>query len=177
MWRGVQRFFAKFHPWGYQRHVKSALALYRRGEVRRDGLELKSLCSTVEIEWRARDIHPWDRQRPIDEKRAAFVAQTLADTEAAIFRLFQALPHVDWLQIRVFAMDPETPILAGTVSRAALRGIRPGLSIGMRLRELGITYHSAGLRFESLGDNAVIYDHQRPARFPELATLDRNRKM
>jgi hypothetical protein len=176
MWRPVQRVFAELDAWRYQRRIQWALALHRRGEARRDGLELASICSNIEIEWSARDIHPWDCHRSPEEKRVAFVAQTLSDTEAAIGRLFEALPAIGALQIRVLGIRSSEPILGGTVYRASLSGIRPELSIGMRLRELGITYHSAGLRFESLADQGFVYDRPWTERFPEMATFYKSRK-
>lgn len=154
MWRVL---FAKLDAWRYKRRVGWALALYRRGEVRRDGLALASISSNMEIEWRARDVHPWDRNRPQEERRIAFVAQTLSDTEAAILRLFEALPYIQALEIRVLGIGSVTPILGGTVYRDSLAEIRPDLSIGMRLRELGITFHSTGLQFESLADSGSSY--------------------
>jgi hypothetical protein len=157
--------------------VQWALALHRRGEARRDGLGLASICSNIEIEWRARDIHPWDCDRSAEEKRSAFVAQTLSDTEAAILRLFEALPYVHVLQIRVLGNGSGMPIVGGTVYRSYLARIRPGLSIGMRLRELGMTYHSAGVRFESLAHHGGTYDRPWLDCLPGLAAFYGNREM
>lgn len=71
----------------------------------------------------------------------------LADTEAAIHRLFAALPQVDVITVRVLDRVAETVIISGTVARAAAlnqdeRNRDEGLSIGMRLLYLGLTYHS-----------------------------------
>lgn len=41
--------------------IEYALALHARNEVRRDGLTLTKTSSQLVIEWRARDVHPWDR--------------------------------------------------------------------------------------------------------------------
>jgi len=86
------------------------------------------------------------------------------------------LPYTDSLQIRVLGIGSETPILGGTVYRSSLAESRQELSIGMRLRELGITYHSEGIRFESLADHGRIYDRPLMDRFPEMATFYRSRK-
>src|SRR5579864_776789 len=79
----------KLDGYRYKHDIERALALHLRGEVRSDGLNPTSLATHLEIEWRARDIHPWDRGLLSPAQRAAaFVKQSLADTEAAIYRLF-----------------------------------------------------------------------------------------
>jgi hypothetical protein len=139
----------------YQRNIERALALHLRSEVRSDGLKPVNSTTHLEIEWRARDIHPWDRSLLSPTQRgAAFVKQSLADTEAAIHRLFEALPQIDVINLRVFDRTSETLIITGTVARPVTSGRDEKLSIGMRLRYLGITYHSAGSLFEALeGDH------------------------
>jgi hypothetical protein len=143
--------FRKLDAFRYQRNIEGALALHRRGEVRKDGLTAVSVATHLEIEWRARDLHPWDR--PLlsrGEMAAAFVRQSLADTEAAVQRLFEALPQVDVLTLRVLDHASETVIISGSVARADVSNRDERLSIGMRLRYLGLTYHSAGSFFEPL---------------------------
>jgi hypothetical protein len=151
------------HVWGtllrklerrrYKRGIKRALALHLRGEVRRDGLNPISVTTHLEIEWRARDIHPWDRDLlSPGEKAVAFVRQSLADTEAAIYRLFEAASQVDVVTLRVFDRTSANVIISGTVSRPAILARDEELSIGMRLRNLGLTYHSAGSLFEALDE-------------------------
>jgi hypothetical protein len=137
----------------YEHGIERALALYLRGEVRNDGLEPINLTTQLRIEWRARDIHPWDRGllSPA-QKAAAFVEQSLADTEAAICRLFEALPQVNAIALRVLDRTSDTVIIFGTVSRLAAVTRDESLSIGMRLMYLGLTYHSAGSLFEPLED-------------------------
>lgn len=150
MLRGIGKLLRKLNAASYGRRVERSLALYNRGEARRDGLELITICHRLEIEWRARDVHPWDRDRADSEKRPAFVEQCLSDTEAAVLRLFDALPHLDARQLRVLALDSDEAILGGTVLRSDLSDLSPELSVGMRLRTLGITYHSVGSQFELL---------------------------
>jgi hypothetical protein len=138
----------------YKQNIERALALYLRGEVRRDGLEPINLTTQLQIEWRARDIHPWDLSLLSPAQKAAtFVEQSLADTEAAIRRLFEALPQVDAIALRVLDRTSDTVIISGTVSRLAAAARDEHLSIGMRLMYLGLTYHSAGSLFEPLEED------------------------
>jgi hypothetical protein len=137
-------------------HVLKTLLrkLHLRGEVRSDGLDPINLTTQLQIEWRARDVHPWDRGLLSPARRAAaFVEQSLVDTEAAIHRLFEALPQVDVIALRVLDRTSEAVIISGTVSRLAASARDENLSIGMRLLYLGLTYHSAGSLFEPLEDH------------------------
>ena len=146
----------------YERGIKRALALHLCGEVRRDGLNLGGVTTHLDIEWWAREVHPWDRGLLSPSERAsAFVEQALADTEAAVHRLFAALPQIDAITLKVREFGSERLIISGTVLRPSTLDRNQELSIGMRLRYLGVTYHSAGSLFESLEE-----DHS-PA-LPEL---------
>jgi hypothetical protein len=150
----LERLFSKLDGRRYKHNIERALALHLRGEVRRDGLNPASLTTHLEIEWRTRDIHPWDRSLLSPAQRAAaFVKQSLADTEAAIYRLFEALPQVDVISLRVFDQTSEKAIISGTVSRPVPSARDEKLSIGMRLMYLGLTYHSAGSLFEPLEED------------------------
>ncbi len=157
MWRFLETYLGNLDLWRYHHNIDRALALHLRGEVRRDGLALNKACNRLEIHWWARDIHPWDRDLPPETKASLFAEQTLADTEAAIFRLFEALPHVDVIKLTVLGPRSETPIMSGTVHRSTLGTARRDLmSIGMRLRDLGVCYHLAGWEFQSLdSDNGT----------------------
>jgi hypothetical protein len=147
----LEALLRKIDAYRYRRNVECALALHRRGEVRRDGLNPVNIATHLEIEWRARDIHPWDRSiLSRAERSTAFVKQSLTDTEAAIHRLFAALPHVDVISLKVRDQISENVIISGTVSRLAILAENEELSIGMRLMYLGLTYHSAGSLFEEL---------------------------
>jgi hypothetical protein len=146
MWRLLERCLRRLDVWRFQHSVKDALALHRRGEVRSDGLTLDNLCNHLEIRWRARDIHPWDRDRNLssNQRQAAFAEQALADTEAAIVRLFERLPHFDAIELSVLEPVSEELIAAGTVHRSDLSARRPYLlSVGMRLGEMGVRYNFA----------------------------------
>ena len=70
------------------------------------------------------------------------VRQSLADTEAAITRLFQALPQVDVIALTVLERNSESVIMAGTVDRSVVEPDAE-LSVGMRLWQRGITYRTA----------------------------------
>jgi hypothetical protein len=103
----------------------------------------------LEVEWRARDIHPWDRAIPAEERAALFVKQTFADTDAALSRLFGTLPHIDSVELRVLDAKSEQAIMSGLVYRSSLAMRRP-LSDRMWLGQLGISFRLSGNRFEPL---------------------------
>jgi hypothetical protein len=150
----LERLFCKLDCYRFKHNVEHALALHLRGEVRRDGLHPTNLRTHLEIEWRARDIHPWDRSLLAPAQRAAaFVEQSLADTEAAVYRLFEDVHQVDVITLKVFDQTSDNVIISGTVSRADILARDEELSIGMRLRNLGLTYHSAGSVFERLEED------------------------
>jgi len=155
MWRILENKLREWQIKRSKRRVERALGLHLRGEVRRDGLKLNHFQNRLEIEWRARDVHPWDRDLPPERRLLLFVEQLLADTEAAISRLFDALPAVDVIDLRVLNPDSETAIIEGTVFRSALNRNRHLLSVKMRLMEMGISYRLIGSRFAS---PAPIYD-------------------
>ncbi len=171
MWQVIHDAYSRLEASIHRRRIVRALALHRRGEVRRDSLCLLSMCNSLRVEWRAREVHPWDRDDPDDQKRMALVTQTLADTYAAISRLFAALPQVDVLEVRVLEGESEIPILAGTVNRSSLNDLTDLLSVGMKLSRLGIVYHSAGLQFESLAEHRISADLSWAERNPQFATL------
>lgn len=130
----------RFDTWRYRRNLRCALALHLRGEVRRDGLKIEALCHRLELRWRARDIHPWDRELvSATERPALFLEQTLMDTEAAIIRLFKTLPVLDVLEVNVLDHTSENVIVSRTVDRSMLDKGRNLLSVRMRLCELGVT--------------------------------------
>ncbi len=153
MWRILED---KLRDWKIdrcRRRVERALGLNLRGEVRRDGLKLTHFQNRLEIEWRARDVHPWDRDLPPERRMPLFVEQVLADTEAAVSRLFEKLPVVDVIDLRVLHPDSGTVIIEGTVFRSTLNRNRHLLSVKMRLLELGISYRLVGSRFQSPAPN------------------------
>lgn len=128
---------------------RTARALAFTGEARKDGLVLEGATSFLEIRWRARDIHPWDRSDPPEERARLFMRQALKDTERAIAKLFRALPEIDVIRLDVLDREGQSVLIAGTVRRADVQ-LAVELSTGMRLRQLGLQFHSDGLRLEPL---------------------------
>ena len=122
-------------------HRPSARApLAWRGSER--WLNTNHVCCRLEIRWRARNVHPWDRQCTRDEREALFAEQALADTEAAVHRLFKRLPYIDVIDLSVLDPISDALIATGTVHRLELKNTQL-LSVRMRLRELGIKYRFA----------------------------------
>ena len=122
-----------------RRMVTRALALTPRGVVPDDVLILNELSARLRLEWRTRDLHPWDRDLPERKRAERFHDQALSDTDAAIETLFGILPEMDVIEIRV--REPRAPnrlILAGTVAREDLVATRAIPSPGMRLRMMGV---------------------------------------
>jgi hypothetical protein len=151
MWHALKTLLCKLDGYRYKRSMARALALHVRGEGRRDGLNPTSSTTHLAIEWRARDIHPWDRSLLTPaQKAAAFMEQSLYDTEDAVHRLLEALPQVNVIAVKVLDQVSGSVIISGAVSREDGMARNEALSIGMRIRYLGLTYHSAGSRFEVL---------------------------
>jgi hypothetical protein len=128
--------------------VRRALSLRPRGAILNDGLILNNLICSVrclKLEWRARDIHPWDCDLPLAEQAELFSRQALQDTDAALIRLFQGLPEIEQIEFQV--LKPEgfgDVILTGTVDRDRVLASERPLSLRMRLLNLGVTYQTAG---------------------------------
>jgi len=149
LYEGVRR---RLQSWRFRRKVGRALALNVRAEVRADGLELVRLCNRLEIQWRARDVHPWDRGRAGPDRGPELLEQSLADTEAAIQRLFRALPQVDVIDLRVLDLLSDEVLVAGTVYRSTLQKARHSVSVRMRLTQLGVRYRFPGAPLYSASD-------------------------
>jgi hypothetical protein len=159
MWRLLQSFPRKLALWRYHRRINRALALQLRGEARSDGLTVDNVSSRLEIRWRARDIHPWDRHLARYEREVMFAEQALTDTEAAVFRLFERLPEVEAIELSVLEPKSETLIAAGVVHRSDVYATRPHLlSVGMRLREVGVSYRFALSENDGSGANVPVGD-------------------
>jgi hypothetical protein len=156
----------------HKRNINSALALHRRGEVRTDGLKPLCVCTQMEIEWRAREIHPWDRDRPVAVQNELFVQQSLADTEAAINRLFQRIPQLDVIKLRILAPESDAEIMAGTVYRTDGTDADYSTSVGMRLKSRGVRFHSTGYSLEPLDECCPPTEIERRAS-PELVSFFR----
>lgn len=140
MWKLLEKYLGS-QQW-YRRRIEQALGLERRGEARKDGLRLGKMQHRLEIRWRARDIHPWDRHLPGEVKQTRFVEQALVDTEAAIARLFDSLPEIDVIDLCVTEPESDAPMLSGTVYRSDFQNVCPSPSVRMRLTEMGVTLES-----------------------------------
>lgn len=138
--------FTLFQP-SIQKIVKRALALRPRGTIPNDVLALNSLRLSghcLQLEWRARDIHPWDRDLPDSLQAELFSIQALQDTDAALIRLFQRLPEVEQIKFQVF--KPKAVgrvILMGVVDCETALALDPPRSLRMRLNMLGVRYKMA----------------------------------
>jgi len=128
-----------------RRAVTKALSLAPRGFVARDVLVLNEISARLRLEWRTRDIHPWDRHLSVARRAELFRQQTLADTDAAIVRCFRRLPEVEEIEIRVLAPDPSAAvILDGTIVRGDVAAVRAIASPRMRLEMMGVRCHLDG---------------------------------
>jgi hypothetical protein len=132
----------------FRQRIDRALALHTRGEVRSDGLQLTSVKTTLNIEWLARNVHPWDKSVPAERAEQLFAEQCLNDTNAAIARLFKELPMLDTIQLSVRRSLDQHPLLTGVVHRSSLRDT-DHYSIGMRLRALGVSFRMNNLCLET----------------------------
>jgi hypothetical protein len=57
----MQNLIASFWHGGIQPLVLKALKLKPRGGIANDVLVLNRVSGQLQLEWRARDVHPWDR--------------------------------------------------------------------------------------------------------------------
>jgi hypothetical protein len=149
--RAVKGFLNYLTQQRLRRKVIGALEVNRRAGVRNDGLSLKRMSNRLEVEWQARGIHPWDLGLPPEREAQKFVEQCLEDVDAALSRLFEALPDTDEIELRVLDPTSAKPIVAGTVTRAQAVTASAG-SVGMKLKSLGLVYRLANWQFESLGN-------------------------
>jgi hypothetical protein len=127
--------------------VRRALALRPRGAVPHDVPILTNLILSghcLKLEWRARDIHPWDRDLPPAQQAELSSEQALQDTDVALIRLFQGLSEIEQIEFQVLKPDGfGEVILAGVVDRERAFDPEQPLSLRMRLRMLGVNYQMA----------------------------------
>jgi hypothetical protein len=145
MWDFLERLLCSHDH--YRRRIEQALELHRRGGARKDGLQLGNLQHRLEILWRARETHPWDRHLPQAVRLARFIEQALVDTEAALARLFKALPEVDVIVLCVTDPSTEATVLSGTVTRSDFQSMRPSPSVRMRLSQIGVSLESLDMDY------------------------------
>ena len=126
---------------GIRSLVNRSLALWPRGGVVNDRLVLHKVSGQLQLEWHARAVHPWDRDLPACRQLEAYFEQAVADTNFAIPRIFQKLPEIDVIEIRVLdTQDPTKNLLAGVVTREDALAADLSYSPKMRLKMMGIQY-------------------------------------
>jgi hypothetical protein len=130
----------------------------------------------LEVKWRARKIHPWDRDLSEDRAAPRYLEQALFDTEAALERLFAAFPEVVRIDFQVLETktDSNRTIIAGVVDRKEF-GARKSPAIGMRLRSVGIDYHIVGSYFAPLYRGPRGAEEARDS-IGEVGAVDRHGK-
>jgi hypothetical protein len=85
------------------KRVTRALQLRPRGGCVDDRLTVNRISTELRVEWRARDVHPWDRDLPLDRRDDLFLEQCRHDTLVAVQRMFARLSEVDLIEILVVA--------------------------------------------------------------------------
>jgi hypothetical protein len=148
--RLVERLIGRRTP-ALRESVRSALELHRRGEARTDDPQLLDLTVRMQVRWRARELHPWDRDLPPDRSARKLVRQCLSDTEAALERLFLKCPDVDVIDVSVIEPNPDglRRVMFGSVRRDEFAQWHP-LSTDMRLRLVGLHYRLVDDELEAL---------------------------
>jgi hypothetical protein len=118
--------------------------------VPNDVLVLTDLSlSPFRIEWRARDLHPWDSDLSLTLRTQLFHELTLRDTEAALGRLFMVFPDREQIAFRV--VEPAATnrvIAAGNVVRGEFEAADRYPSLRMRLHMMGVRMATAGGQLE-----------------------------
>lgn len=138
---GVTELAVRVFRTGLRQLVERALRLPPRSGIRWDTLHVHHVSGHLEVEWQARNVHPWDRVLSHERQVESFGNQTFIDTEHAVTRLFNMLPEVDSVTVRVMAPAvTERPIMTGTVHRRDLITARSGTSVRMRLWRWGLRY-------------------------------------
>ncbi len=121
--------------------VTRALTMAPRGGVANDSSLLREMSLSLKVEWYARDLHPWDRDLPVERRAEVFTAELMADTVVAIRQIFERLAEIDAIQIRVLEpAEPHKTVLAGTVCRDDLNATRDCPSPAMSLKLLGLQH-------------------------------------
>ena len=165
-------FLAKRRSLRAEKRIQNALALNRAGEARPDGLTLIRASHHLQIEWRAREIHPWDRNSGSSEsmeRELLFMEQAIADTDAALSRLFRDLPEVGVIKFSVIHPHSQDCMLEGTVDRSARVPSGRGISARTRLWYRGITITILAIAALALVSGIRRAHAQMPASAPEAS--------
>ena len=147
--------------------IQGALDLHNRGEVRRDGLTLTHASHHLKVEWRAREVHPWDRASASKQREFLLAEQSMADTDATLSRLFKELPEVDVIEFTVTHPDTGQRILNGTVDRACQVPCTRSVSARTRLWHRGVTVTILFIVAFALGSRASCAQSQTTTTGPE----------
>jgi hypothetical protein len=135
--------------------VSRSLSVKRRGAIGHDGMVVRNLSARLRVQLLARRNHPWDRDRPANERTELFVQQCLEDVSTAIPNLFRSMPEIDEMEILVLDPRGKTVIISGIVKRSD--ALTPNfLSPGMKLRAMGLIYGRSNSGFEHMDDNPVV---------------------
>jgi hypothetical protein len=140
---------------GISQMVGRALSLKPRGGIGKDGLVVRNLSARLRVELLARPIHPWDRDRPADERNQLFVQQCLEDVSTAIPKLFRSMPEIQEMEITVLDPKGRGAIIAGVVNRSDAVAAH-GFSAGMKRREMGLAYGRSNSGFDQMDRNPVL---------------------
>lgn len=149
MWHSLMRVFSNWSARRFRNVLGHAIELPGRGGARDDALRLGLVHSHLEVEWMARDVHPWDAEAKPEERARLFVKQVISDVDAAVERLFAISPELDSLHVRVLDPHSGSSIMTGVVERSCLAAPRPQ-SNQMRLAQLGLGFRLHGNHFEPL---------------------------
>jgi hypothetical protein len=138
------------------REVRRSLRLQPRGAVPHDVLRLVELSLRLRVEWRARDIHPWDHDLSEHRQAQRFAQQCLHDVDTAIARLFERIPEMHVLELVVRAPRSDAVIMSGMVHHDDLRAASH-LALEMKLRTIGVKYQLFDNRFESVESPDIVH--------------------
>jgi hypothetical protein len=138
------------------REITRSLRLQPRGGVAHDVLRLAALSLRLRVEWRARDVHPWDHDLSEHRQAQLFARQCLKDVDTAIARVFDRVPEMQVLEVVVRAPRSGAIIMSGVVHRDDLRGASR-LTLDMKLRTIGMKYQLFDRRFESVPSPADVH--------------------
>jgi hypothetical protein len=126
---------------------------FNKSSASDDTLRLNRLTGRLQLEWQAREIHSCDRDTSLQRQAELFCEQAIRDTDVAIVNLFQVLPEIEAIAVRV--VEPHAAkrtILAGTVIREDVFASQLPSSPRMRLKMLGIRYQIVDGHLEALDE-------------------------
>ncbi len=135
--------------------VSRSLSLKPRGAIGKDGMVVRNVSARLRVQLQARRSHPWDRNRPAEERHELFVQQCLEDVSTAIPNLFRSMPEIDEIEVLVLEPKSRSAIISGIVKRCD--ALSPNcLSPGMKLRAMGLIYGRSNSEFDRMDENTVV---------------------